>query len=581
MKAEKRSEVRAALRACTSGLTMTGLFSLVINLLMLVSPLYMMQVYDRVLTSHSEETLVALTLLVFGLLAIMGLLELIRSRILVRVGARIERRLDGRVFESLVSRSIQGRERNDDQPLRDLRALREFLSGPGPFAFFDSPWVPVYIGVIYLLHPVLALVAAVGALFLFCIALLNDLLTRRPLGRASHRYSESGVMAAAGQRNAEALRAMGMLEGLRRRWLMHQRDGLRHQARASDRAGLLTAASKTGRLILQTAILGAGAALVIQDAITAGAMIAASIILGRALAPVEQAIGQWRGFVAARSAYGRLAELLDSHPSANPRMGLPRAQTVLDVDHVSAGPPEARRPVVSGLNFSLVAGEAMAVIGPSASGKSTLARLLVGVWQPQSGSLRLDGVALDQWDPGDLGAQIGYLPQDVELFDGTVAENIARLDEDAAPEAIVEAAKLAGCHGMILDLPEGYNTVIGEAGSKLSGGQRQRLGLARAAYGEPFLVVLDEPNASLDAAGDRALADAIGEMKRRGWIVIVMAHRPSALEAADRLLVLQDGRQKAFGPKDTVLAATTKPLAAAQAGPPASNVATLPRRNQS
>ena len=577
MNAEARSEVGNALRASTGGLAMTGLFSLFINLLMLASPLYMMQVYDRVLTSHSEETLVALTVLVIGLLLVMGILELIRSRILVRIGARIERRLDGRVFETLVSRSIRGAESNDDQPLRDLRSLREFLSGSGPFAFFDSPWVPIYIGVIYLLHPVLALVAAVGAVFLFAVALLNDLITRRALGRASHRFSEGGVMAAAGQRNAEVLRAMGMLDGLRRRWLMRQRDGLRLQAKASDRAGLLTATSKTGRLVLQAAILGAGAALVIQEAITPGAMIAASIILGRALAPVEQAIGNWRGFVGARAAHKRLSALLRAHPRAQGRMALPRANSRLDVDHVNAGPPEMRRPVVSGLTFSLAAGEAMAVIGPSASGKSTLARLLVGVWQAQQGSLRLDGVALEQWDPTDLGTQIGYLPQDVELFDGTVAENIARLDEDAEPEAIVDAAKLAGCHGMILDLPEGYNTVIGEAGSRLSGGQRQRLGLARAVYGDPFLVVLDEPNANLDAEGDSALADAVRELKHRGRIVVVMAHRPSAIEAADRLLVLQNGRQQAFGPKDDVLAATTQALPST----PSSNVATLPRRMHS
>ncbi|WP_282607074.1 type I secretion system permease/ATPase [Pelagibius sp. Alg239-R121] len=577
MKPNSRNEVRSALSACTGGLATTGLFSLVINLLMLASPLYMMQVYDRVLTSHSQDTLIALSVLVIGLLVVMGILELIRSRILVRVGSRIERRLDGRVFESLVSRSIRGTESNDDQPLRDLRSLREFLSGPGPFAFFDSPWVPVYIGVIYLLHPVLALVAAAGALFLFSVALLNNAWTRRPLGQAGQRFTEGDVMAGAGQRNAEVLRAMGMLGGLRRRWLMRQRDGLQHQARASDRAGLLTATSKTGRLILQAAILGFGAALVIEEAITPGAMIAASIILGRALAPVEQAIGQWRSFIGARTAYARLGGLLDEHPQAERRMSLPRAKSFLEVEKVHAGPPESRRPVVSALNFSLLAGEALAVIGPSASGKSSLARLLVGVWQPQRGALRLDGVALDQWDPRELGPQIGYLPQDVELFEGSVAENIARLDEDADPEAIVTAAKLAGCHSMILDLPDGYNTAIGENGSKLSGGQRQRIGLARALFGDPFLVVLDEPNANLDADGDCALGDAIREMKRRGLIVVVMAHRPSAIEAADKLLVLRGGRQQAFGPKDEVLAATTQPLPASTNG----NVATLPRRKQS
>ena len=577
MKPGSRQEVRSALRACSGGFAMTGLFSLFINLLMLASPLYMMQIYDRVLASYSEETLVALSVLVVGLLLVMGVLELIRSRILVRIGGRIERRLDSRVFESLVSRSIRGTDSNDDQPLRDLRSLREFLSGPGPFAFFDSPWVPIYIGVIYLLHPVLALVAAIGALFLFIIAILNDVWTRRSLGEAGQRFSESGVMASAGQRNAEAIRAMGMLSGLRRRWLMRQRDGLRHQSRASDRAGLLTATSKTSRLILQAAILGAGAALVIQGDITPGAMIAASIILGRALAPVEQAVGQWRGFNGARAAYARLARLFDDYPQAERRMSLPRAQTSLEVEQVHAGPPDARRPTVSALNFTMQAGEALAVIGPSASGKSSLARLLVGVWHPQRGHVRLDGVALEHWDPEALGPQIGYLPQDVELFEGTVAENIARLDEDADPEAVVAAAKLAGCHEMILNLPDGYNTAIGESGSKLSGGQRQRLGLARAVFGEPFLVVLDEPNASLDVDGDRALADAIQEMKRRGQIVVVMAHRPSALQAADKLLVLLSGRQRAFGSKAEVLAATTQAVATSKAD----NVATLPRRKQS
>ena len=577
MNPESRHEARGALRACTGGLAMTGLFSLVINLLMLAGPLYMMQVYDRVLASHSQDTLIALSILVAGLLVIMGVLELIRSRILVRIGTRIERQLDGRVFESLVKRAIRGSESNDDQPLRDLRALREFLSGPGPFAFFDSPWVPIYIGVIYLLHPILALVAATGAVFLFCVALLNDLWTRGPLGRAGQRFAESGVMAGAGQRNAEVLRAMSMLGGLRRRWLMCHRAGLQEQARASDRAGLLTATSKTGRLILQSAILGVGAALVIEGAITPGAMIAASIILGRALAPVEQAIGHWRGFNGARSAYRRLAGLLDRHPAEQARMLLPRAQSQLTLEGVTAGPPEARRPVISGLSFSLASGEALAVIGPSASGKSTLARLLAGVWHTQRGHIRLDNVALEQWDPCELGSQIGYLPQDVELFDGSVAENIARLEEDADPEAIVAAAKLAGCHGMILDLPEGYNTVIGEAGSKLSGGQRQRLGLARALFGDPFLVVLDEPNANLDAEGDCALAGAILEMKRRGQIVVVMAHRPSAIEAADKLLVLRAGRQQAFGPKAEVLAATTQAVPSVATG----NVAPLPRRKQS
>ena len=573
MNLEGRNEVRSALRACIGGFAMTGLFSLIINLLMLASPLYMMQVYDRVLASRSQETLTALSVLVVGLLVVMGVLELIRSRILVRVGGRIERRLDGRVFETLIARSIRGTDGNDDQPLRDLRALREFLSGAGPFAFFDSPWVPIYIGVIYLLHPVLALVAACGALALFVIALLNDVWTRHPLGQSSRSFAEGGVIAGASRRNAGAIQAMGMLSGARRRWLVHQRDGLRHQIRASDRAGLLTAISKSGRLILQAALLGAGAALVIREEITPGAMIAASIILGRALAPVELVVGQWRGFNGARSAYRRLATLFDAYQAIGARMPMPRAEARLTVERVHAGPPEARRAILSALNFALTAGEALAVIGPSASGKSTLARLLVGIWQPQRGHVRLDGVALGQWDPEALGQQVGYLPQDVELFDGTVAENIARFDEAAEAEAVIAAAGLAGCHDLILSLPDGYNTGIGEGGSKLSGGQRQRIGLARALYGDPFLVVLDEPNASLDADGDRALIDAIHELKRRGRIVVIMAHRPGAIEAADRLLVLRDGRQQAFGPKEEVLAATTKAVSPAATG----NITAMPR----
>ena len=576
MNPESKCELRGALASCGGGLAMTGLFSLVINLLMLASPLYMMQVYDRVLSSRSQESLIALTVLVVGLLLVMGLFELIRSRILVRVGARIERRLDGRVFEAIVARANTSSGANDDQALRDLRSLREFIAGPGPFAFFDSPWVPIYIGVIYLLHPVLALVAAIGALLLFVIALLNDLWTRRPQGISGQHFLVSGVIAAAGQRNAEALAAMGMLPGLRRRWLQRQWAGLQAQSKASDRGGSLIAASKTTRLILQSAILGMGAALVIQELISPGAMIAASIIMGRALAPVEQAVGHWRGFIGARAAYRRLAGLLRSHPRAQERMPLPRAESHLDVEHVHAGPPGARRPVVSGLKFQLAAGEALAVIGPSAAGKSSLARILVGVWAPQVGAVRLDGVALDQWDRDDLGRQIGYLPQDVELFDGTVAENIARFAEQPDPEAVIAAARLAGCHGMILDLPEGYNTEIGEAGSRLSGGQRQRIGLARALYGDPFLIVLDEPNANLDADGDLALTEAMAEMKRRGCVIVVMAHRPSAIEAADKLLVLRGGRQQAFGPKAEVLAATTQPAPALD-----NNVATLPKRSVS
>ena len=581
MKKNQKSEVGAALKACGGSFVMVGLFSLIINLLVLASPLYMMQVYDRVLSSRSYPTLAALTVLVVGLLLFMGLLELIRSRVLVRVGARIDHALNARLFESLMCRALvqtgaDGGPGGGAGPLRDLKSLREFLSGQGPFAFFDAPWVPIFLAVIFLMHPLLGAVAAAGALLLFLIALLNELRTRTPLARAARQAGHSEDLAAAGQRNAEVLKAMGMVPGVLRNWQDQHREALHHQGVASDRAGSLGALTKAVRLILQAAILGTGAALVIQQAITPGVMIAASIIMARALSPVEQAIGNWRGFVGARAAYRRLSDLLGRFPARAEPMRLPGAKTALTVDHVIAGAPGGSRPIVSGLRFELKAGEALGVIGSSASGKSSLARLLVGVWPTLSGAVRLDGIALDQWHPGDLGRQIGYLPQDVELFAGSVSENIARFAAEPDPAAILAAAKAAGIHEMIARLPDGYNSQIGEAGALLSGGQRQRLGLARALYGDPFLVVLDEPNANLDADGDVALSQAITGMRNRGQIVVVMTHRPSAIEAVDKLLIMQDGRQRAFGPRDQVLQSETL-----NAGPTGKNVTALPKRKAS
>lgn len=537
---------------------MTGLFSLVINLLVLASPLYMMQIYDRVLASRSHSTLIAFTVLVAGLLLTMGLLEIIRSRVLVRVGTRIDGLLHERVYQASIAQSLGAGQKSDDGPLRDLRNFREFLSGSGPFALFDTPWVPIYLAVIFLIHPLLGYVAAGGAILLFGLGLINEVWTRGTITTATTQGRMSDQLASASQRNAEALTAMGMLEGLRLRWQALHRRALHQQSIASDRAGAVTAVSKTTRLILQAAILGVGASLAIEQAISPGSMIAASIVMGRALAPVDQAIGNWRGFVGARAAYYRLGELLAAHAVKPEPLRLPSADTRLHVESLVAAAPGASTPAISGLDFDLNAGEAMGVIGPSASGKSTLARALVGVWALRYGSVRLDGVALDHWHPEDLSRQIGYLPQDVELFDGTVSDNIARFARDPDPRAIVSAAKMAGVHEMILRLPEGYNTVIGEGGSKLSGGQRQRIGLARAMFGDPFLVVLDEPNASLDSIGDNALTDAIRHMKAKGQIVVVMAHRPRAIEACDKLLVLHGGRQEAFGNKPDILAATTR-----------------------
>ncbi len=566
-----RSEVSEAIAASRGALLMTGFFSFFINLLMLVSPLYMLQIYDRVLTSRSESTLVALTVLAGGMLLVMGMLDLIRSRVLVRVGAGIDARLNPRVFSAVFEQSLRGYRGERSKPLRDLDGVRQFLTGPGPFAFFDAPWMPVYLGVIFLLHPLLGFVALAGAVVLFTIALLNEMLTRKPMQQANAEAMAAYGFAEASLRNAEVLEAMGMLGNVRQRWLAKHSDGMAFQGLASDRAGALTAWSKAIRMFLQVAVLGAGAALAIQQIITPGAMIAASIIMGRALAPVEQAIGQWRSFLAARASYRRLKVLLQETPEGVPQHELPKPKGRLSIEKVVAIPPGASKPVLKGLSFSLEPGEALGVIGPTASGKSTLARLLVGVWSPRSGAVRLDGAEIQNWNRADLGPYIGYLPQDIELFSGTVADNIARLSDSPDPEQVVLAARRAGVHEMILQLEQGYNTEIGDNGSILSGGQRQRVGLARALYGDPALVVLDEPNANLDAAGDQALTEAILDLKKRQATVVVMAHRPSAIVAVDKLLLIRDGVAEAFGPKEEVLAKMTRVPASA----PASNVAAI------
>lgn len=558
MTGEPRAEMREALTASRGAFAMTGVFSFFINLLMLTAPLYMLQVYDRVLTSRSESTLVALTVLAGTMLLVMGMLELVRSRILVRVGTGLDKRLGARVFLAIFERSLRGAKGQRSQALRDLDGLRQFLTGPGPFALFDAPWVPLYLGVVFLFHPILGLIATGGAVILFIIALLNELLTRRPLTLANAEATAAYGFAETSLRNAEVLDSMGMLDGIRKRWMAAHQKGLALQCTASDRAGTLTASSKAVRMFLQVAILGAGAALAIQQIITPGAMIAASIVMGRALAPVEQAIGHWRQFIGARQSYSRLDGLLREAPEAAEPLKLPRPEGHLSVERVVAVPPGAAKPALKGISFSLAPGEALGVIGPSAAGKSTLARLLVGVWPPYSGYVRLDNAELHGWSREDLGPHIGYLPQDIELFPGTVAENIGRFADEPDADKVVEAARRAGVHEMILHLADGYDTQIGENGSFLSGGQRQRIGLARAVYGSPALVVLDEPNSNLDAAGDQALTEAIRGLRNQNATVVVMAHRPSAIAAVDKLLMLRDGAIEAFGPKEEVIAQVTK-----------------------
>ena len=567
-----RHEVRAALGKSRGAFFMTGVFSLFINLLMLTAPLYMLQIYDRVLASRSEPTLIVLTVLAGGLLLVMGGLDLIRSRVLVRVGVKMDALLNARVFSAVFAQALRGARGQRAQALRDLDSLRQFLTGPGPFAFFDAPWAPLYLAVVFIFHPILGFVALAGAVVLFSMALINELVTRRPLQLANAQAIAANGFAEASLRNAEVLEALGMLPEIRKRWTAQHCQGLALQATASDRAATLTSWSKAVRISLQVAILGAGAALAIQQIITPGVMIAASILMGRALAPVEQAIGQWRHFVGARQAYRRLNELLQAIPEDEARLTLPKPEGRLAVEQLVAAPPGSQKPVLKGVSFKLEPGEALGVIGPSASGKSTLARNLVGVWAPQSGAVRLDGAEVQGWDAEQLGPHLGYLPQDVELFAGNVAENISRFSAEASPEAVVAAARAAGVHDMILQLDKGYDSEIGEQGCVLSGGQRQRVGLARALYGEPALVVLDEPNASLDAAGDEALTQAILGLKARGATVVVMAHRPSAIAAVDKLLMLREGRVEAFGPKEEVIAKVTK---AAGAGQGAGNVASL------
>jgi PrtD family type I secretion system ABC transporter len=568
--ARRRSKQLSAAFASVRGTFLaTGVFSLFINLLMFVGPLYMLQVYDRVLTSRNEMTLIMLTGIALGMLAVFGALELVRSRVLVRVGCQIDRRLKDRVFDGVFANTRSGGG-GSAQALRDLDSVREFLTGAGLIAFFDAPWVPLFLAVVFLFHPLLGLVALVGALIILGLALANELATRSPLGEAYRASSTANGFVHTSLRNAEVVHAMGMRAGVRARWSDPHAQAIGQQARASDRGGLILSSSKTVRMVLQVAMLGVGASLALTGAITPGAMIAASIIMGRALAPVEQAVSQWRGFVNARTAYRRLNELLLTSDTARSPMPLPAPQGDLAAEQLVVVPPESRTPVLKNVSFQIVRGTALGVIGASGAGKSSLARALVGVWPAASGAVRLDTANINDWDAQALGPYVGYLPQDVELFDASVAENIARLGE-VDPDAVVRAAQLAGVHEMILRLPEGYDTQIGAGGHALSGGQRQRVALARAVYGDVRLVLLDEPNAFLDADGEAALAAAIAELKAEGRTVVVITHRPQILASVDQVLALAQGQVKNFGPRDQVLAAYTRPSVVAGRPPHAAS----------
>ena len=549
-----RSELREALGSCLSAFIGIAAFSGLINLLMLTGSLFMLEVYDRVLPSRSVPTLVGLSVLTAVLFMFQALLEITRGRLLVRIGNQLDCRLSARVYDLVVRLPLRARPGSDGlQPVRDLDTVRSFLSGLGPTALFDLPWIPLYVAICFAFHVLIGVTVLCGAIILVGLTLTTEFLSRRPVKAATTQAALRSRLAEISRRNADVLAAMGMSESLRDRWLDLGREHLAQQRRVNDVAGGLGTAGRVLRMALQSAVLGVGAYLVIQQEATAGIIIAGSILAGRALAPIDLAIVNWKGFVAARQSWHRLGQLFAAMPIAAARLQLPAPAHALTAEMLGIAPPSAQKLVVHDVNFSLKAGSAVGVIGPSASGKSSLVRAIVGVWQPARGCLRLDGATIDQWTPESLGRHIGYLPQDVELIEGTIAENIARFAPGAPAAAVIAAAKAAGVHDLIVNLPGGYETQIGEQGTALSAGQQQRIALARALYGDPFLVVLDEPNSNLDGEGEEALTRAILGVRARGGIVIVVAHRPSALAAVDHLLAMVRGTQQAFGPKEEIL----------------------------
>ena len=545
-----------------------GTFSAIINLLALIPSLYMLQVYDRVLSSRNEITLLMLTLMMLGGFLFSSALELIRSFVLVRVGAQFDMQLNKRLYTAAFEQNLKQAGGNAGQALSDLTTLRQFLTGNALFAFFDAPWFPVYLIVIYFFEPWLGLFATCGVAILVVLAIVNERVTYQPLKEANSMAIASNTAATNNLRNAEVIESMGMLPNLMSRWFKLHGKFLTLQAQASQKAGTITAVTKFFQMSLSSSVLGLGALLVLDNKITSGMMIAASILLGRTLAPVQQIIGVWKSWSSTRSAFERLTSLLEANPAREAGMELPKPEGRLSVEAVHAAPPGARNPVVRGVSFAIQPGDVLGVVGPSGSGKSTLARLLVGVWPTMMGKVRLDGADIYTWNKAELGPHVGYLPQDIELFSGTVAENIARFGEIDS-EKVVQAAKRAGVHDLILHFPDGYDTTLGDGGAGLSGGQKQRLGLARAMYDDPALIVLDEPNSNLDEAGEQALVNAVLDLRQRGKTIVLITHRPSAISVTTKLLLMQDGGVQMFGPTKDVLAALNeanqKALAAQQA----------------
>lgn len=549
-----KSDIQKALLLCKSAFTAVGFFSLFINLLLLTPSIYMLQVYDRVLPASSESTLLMLTLITLFLFIVMGALEWTRSQIMNVTGNKLDNLLNARIYNALFARTLAGGRTMTAQPLSDLLQVRQFLTGPGMFAFFDAPWLPIYIVVLFLFHPAFGVVAICSGIILTAFAIWNEKATKADQEDAAKESLAAQQMTQANLRNAEVIEAMGMLPQVRERWRQRQSKHLSLQSQATAKGGLITALSKFYRLSIQSLMLGLGAYLAIHREISPGLVVAGSILMGRALAPIDQLIGQWRSVLTARDAYHRLDQLLKNVPEREESMPLPALKGDIRVEKCVIVPPGASAPVIKGISFAIEPGTHLAIVGPSAAGKSTLARALLGIYQPAEGSVRFDGAEIKHWDRTQLGNAIGYLPQDVELLDGSISENIARFGE-IDPEKVVKAAQYAGVHDMILHLKDGYDTRIEGSGYVLSAGQRQRLGLARALYGEPQVLLLDEPNSNLDQEGDLALQRTLRLLKQSGRTVIVITHRTNILSQVDSMLLLAHGEVVQFGSRDQVLAA--------------------------
>jgi len=552
-------ELRAALIDLKRYFAYAGLFSAAVNILMLVPVLYMLQVYDRVISSGSLSTLAMLTLLMVALLAAAGGFEAVRSGILIAASNRMENSLRRRVSDSAFKNTLMGDNLGTGTTaISDLTSLRQYVTSQGPIAFFDSPWVPIYIAVMFLFHPWFGVVAILAVVILLVITFTSEKITASKLKEANSLAGAANSQFTSSLRNAEVVAAMGMAENIRDRQDVYFNRVISLQSDASRKAGILGGLSKSLRMIMQSLVLGLGAFLALRQEISPGMMIAGSLLLGRALAPIDMLVSGWKGFSVARAQYGRLGELLDKQPQAADAMSLPPPEGALSAENVVVVPPGAKAPVVKGVSFALRPGEALGIVGPSASGKSTLARALLGIWPTVAGKVRLDGADISAWNRSELGPYIGYLPQDIELFNGTISENICRFGE-VESDKVVAAAKISGVHEMILHLPDGYDTRISASSGILSGGQRQRVALARAVYGKPRLLMLDEPNSNLDDQGERELAEALKRIKAAGCTIVVITHRTMVLQCVDHIMVMKDGAIANFGNKNEILASLIGP----------------------